>query len=353
MLGTILGLWLSGRVILWSPPFTSDAAGQADAKLKRGADIELTAKASPATAPSDTEATDSFVEGYQAAGRVWKAAPASPPYQRMRDTTASPPVQDLRPHGEGGSNLPAPSPLPPAEGVHRAAGEAGDRDLFEPPPTEEKSWRLDSWVMVREGGTVATVSAGGRPASYGANQIGAVLRYRLGSKASPFLFARASQALVDQGETDLAVGAGFKPFARVPLTPQAELRVTETTGGTLLRPAAYVVTDLQPLAVTEEIEAEAYAQAGYVGGDFATGFIDGQVRIEREAMRMGGSKVRVGAGAWGGAQKGAARLDLGPTASVGARIGDVPVRLHLDYRLRLAGSAEPGSGVTVTLSTGF
>lgn len=208
-------------------------------------------------------------------------------------------------------------------------------------------------MLLREGGSVATPGAGNRPASYGANQVGAVLRYRLAGKASPFLYGRASKALVERGETEVAIGAGLSPFADVPVTAQAEVRLMDTGGQTQLRPAVFVVTELPPLAITERIEAEVYAQAGYVGGEFATGFADGQLRVDRDMLRLGNTEVRLGAGAWGGVQKGASRVDAGPTASVRTRIGKVPVRLNLDYRVRLAGSAEPGSGVAVTLSSGF
>ena len=65
------------------------------------------------------------------------------------------------------------------------------------------------------------------------------------------------------------------------------------------------------------------------------------------------SELRAGAGAWGGAQKGAARLDIGPSASVDFRIGPANGRAQIDYRVKVAGDAEPGDGVAFTLSTGF
>ncbi|MCH2487899.1 MAG: hypothetical protein MK010_09195, partial [Erythrobacter sp.] len=64
-------------------------------------------------------------------------------------------------------------------------------------------------------------------------------------------------------------------------------------------------------------------------------------------------EISIGAGAWGGVQRGAGRLDIGPSASVALRLGRSPVWLSADYRFRIAGDAQPGSGAAVTLSTGF
>lgn len=56
----------------------------------------------------------------------------------------------------------------------------------------------------------------------------------------------------------------------------------------------------------------------------------------------------------GGAQKGAARLDVGPAASAAVGLGESGgARLAVDWRFRVAGSAAPKSGPALTLSAGF
>ena len=105
-------------------------------------------------------------------------------------------------------------------------------------------------------------------------------------------------------------------------------------------------------------QVRGYAQAGWVGGDYATAFVDGQIVADREvaAFDLGKTRdgsLRVGGGAWGGAQRNAERLDAGPSASLVVPVADAPVRLSVDYRFRILGDAEPDSGVAVTLSTGF
>jgi hypothetical protein len=74
-------------------------------------------------------------------------------------------------------------------------------------------------------------------------------------------------------------------------------------------------------------------------------------------MRVGGigkeTEVRAGGGVWGGAERHAARLDVGPTAALSFRLGDAPLRLAVDYRWRVAGDAAPQSGPAFTFSAGF
>jgi hypothetical protein len=134
----------------------------------------------------------------------------------------------------------------------------------------------------------------------------------------------------------------------------AELRLSDQAGATRLRPAALLVTELQPIVLAHEARAEFYGQAGYVGGREATLFADGQARIDRHIVQIGRAELRGGAGAWAGAQKGAARLDAGPSAVLGVPVGERgSARLGLDWRMRVAGDARPGSGLALTLSAGF
>ena len=58
-------------------------------------------------------------------------------------------------------------------------------------------------------------------------------------------------------------------------------------------------------------------------------------------------------GVWSGGQTGAARLDLGPRASLRVATGPATSRLALDWRFRVAGNARPASGPTLTISAGF
>ena len=103
---------------------------------------------------------------------------------------------------------------------------------------------------------------------------------------------------------------------------------------------------------------EAYGGAGFVGGRDATLFADGQAIVAREVVGFDGpansrTRISLGAGAWGGAQKDAQRVDVGPTIWLDTTIGNVPARLSIDWRERVGGDAAPDSGIAATLSTRF
>jgi hypothetical protein len=133
----------------------------------------------------------------------------------------------------------------------------------------------------------------------------------------------------------------------------AEVRATRSQGQTEVRPAVIAVTEIAPVALPLGLTGEGYGQAGWVGGRYATAFADGQARVMRELATAGSTRLRIGAGAWGGAQKFAERLDIGPTIEAEFDTGAVVARLAVDYRVQVAGKASPGDGVAVTLSTGF
>ena len=195
---------------------------------------------------------------------------------------------------------------------------------------------------------------------YGASQAGGVLQYRLApsSRRDPRLYTRAYRALVSRGESELALGASLRPLPRVPVRLAGEVRYTDAAFSETFRPAAYAVTELAPVRLPLGTVLEVYGQGGWVGGPGETPFADGQATVTRPlpvVARLTDERLRLslGAGAWGGAQRDAQRLDLGPTLRLDLRIGKVPARVSVDWRLRVAGDAAPGSGVAATVATGF
>lgn len=227
-----------------------------------------------------------------------------------------------------------------------------------PPPSSLLStrqtglrWSADGWLLWR--GTGGIPSLGG---TYGASQAGAVLRYQLvpGSARHPALYLRASSPVTAPHGAELAIGLALRPLPRVPVVAGAELRVVQSRlGRAALRPAAMLVSEFPPMSAPLGLRAEVYAAAGYVGGRDATAFVDGQVRADRRIMRLGAAELRAGGGLWGGAQRGAARLDIGPSATLFLPLGSGSGRLSADWRLRVSGDAAPPSGPALTLSASF
>lgn len=257
-------------------------------------------------------------------------------------------VAAYREGGGSGSQAEYPDRAGPiAPGVVYAPESA--RDFTQPSPGR---WAMDLWALWRDDTTTPLTS--GRP-SYGRSQVGAVLRYRLDPRSShaPRLHLRATRAMAGARESDLAAGASARPIPSVPLRLAAEARVSETDSGTELRAGAYAVTELPPVDLPAGLRGDAYLQGGYVTGEHATPFVDGQARIARELAATDTFRLTAGGAAWGGAQEDAERLDIGPSAAISFRIGQTRGRLSADYRFRVAGDAEPSSGPALTLTAGF
>lgn len=228
-----------------------------------------------------------------------------------------------------------------------------------------RRWSLDAWLLWRDNPQpgAALVGAG----TYGASQAGAVLRYRIAphSRFDPRAYLRATTTLAGEREVEGAAGIAMRPLRRVPLDLMAEARVLRFMGDpklrpseTRVRPAVMAVVGPPPIALVAGFRAETYAQVGYIGGEGATVFADGQLRTVRDVPLAGvlpeAFRLEAGAGAWGGAQTGVHRVDVGPSAAVGFPIGrHLFGRVAIDWRQRVAGQAEPGSGPVVTLSAGF
>lgn len=182
-----------------------------------------------------------------------------------------------------------------------------------------------------------------------------MLRYSLtpGSLAQAFAYMRAVQALDRSRDGDVAGGLAVRPLAGVPVTAHGEMRVSRRSGRVELRPAAFVAGGFDAVPLIRGIAARGYAQAGFVGGRDATGFVDGSLVAETQAVATADYRLALGTGVWGGAQRGSGRLDIGPSASLNLRVGDGSARLSADYRVRVAGKAAPSDGVALTLSAGF
>ena len=91
---------------------------------------------------------------------------------------------------------------------------------------------------------------------------------------------------------------------------------------------------------------DGYAQGGLVGFNSRDLFVDGGIAFTRPIYRQ----FSGGFGIWGGAQPGLYRIDAGPRVTMRVR-GNV--RVHLDWRQRIAGNAQPGSGPALTLAGDF
>ena len=369
MLVVILLAWTITRIAMWETPWPKLNA-IAPTLLAGGSSAPESQADSvaPANTPSQSSGTNAW-QGYAplppgASVPVEGLSPAQPVHPMGLNGSHSSYVMidGGTPSGHQAMWLAAMSHMPvPVFADHSWVGATLPRHQQPEGQSDPDRWSVDAWAFWRQGSDAALASQGRAP-TYGASQAGAVLNYRLApsAKRDPRAYVRVYRALIDGGESELAAGLSARPVAKLPIRAHAELRATERGGGngTDMRASAFVTTELAPVQLPLGARAEIYAQAGYVGGKDATAFADGQLHILRDLAEFDLADAKpaqfsVGAAAWGGAQEGAQRVDVGPSVRVDLTIGAVPTRLSVDYRERVAGSAEPDSGAAVTLSTRF
>ena len=393
-LGAILGVWVAFRLVFWESPLApafvraESAAAQAFETLVSPQQLRAPKATPEQAAPRGRQgkeparqdwyrpppaalkapvmqpigAIDSAMEGAPAARGTLPAAPSA------QSTTGPLTARQIVGHNlllaAGLSALPMSPLLTPyvaGRGPRAAAVPAAPDPVFAPATAQRfieegaaPRWSMSGWAFLRDGAPAGRQAA--TTPGYGRSQVGAVLAYALAPASAhrPQAYTRATAATEGPREADLAAGLSARPVPGVPVRVAAEARLSLRSGQTELRPAVYAVSELPPQLLPAGMVGEAYAQAGWVGGDFATGFVDGQARITRPVLREESFTLSAGAGTWAGAQRGTSRLDVGPTVSVSFPVSeDVYGRVSADYRLRVAGNAAPASGPALTLSAGF
>jgi hypothetical protein len=183
----------------------------------------------------------------------------------------------------------------------------------------------------------------------GGSQAGLRVTYRLNddTRRPVALSARAYLPIARPSGSEAAIGLDWRPVAGLPVHILAERReAIGREGRSDFSLTVYGGVD-QPIA-RGRLYLQAYGQAGMVGARERDLFADGAVRL---TTRIG--PVHVGGGAWGGAQPGVERLDVGPHASVRVPVGRSGVTVAAEWRFRIAGEAAPASGPALTVATDF
>lgn len=355
-LAGVIALYVGVRIVSWQSPFPSadplidGASGEIIPDLHQSADAssEIEVLRSSAHILSQPNSRDQAILGTDFAKPAFAftslSSPSSlPAYVETFDT----PLTQAPISGAGEGAAP-----------YSSTENATANQLIRSDPGEPSSskWSMDGWLFYRpDRGLDRRGVNGVRPPLYGASQAGLILRYQIapGQGREPAAYVRATAALDDNRQQDIAGGVSAKPLPNIPAIVAAEIRVSRQEGNTEIRPAIFAYTAIDPQPLPHDFRAELYGQAGYVGGDFATPFVDGGLRVDREVRSFDMGQIRVGAGVWGGAQKDTGRLDVGPAVTFTVDIDGTPVRLAADYRHRVAGNAQSQSGVAITVSTGF
>lgn len=320
-IGIVVATWIAVRGLLLWPHADAPASrvAQAIATLPRVLTLERDSVATArAVAARRLVEVRSIPRARRGGADVALSAPVGNYPLRVDSTDkTAPPVSDMRPAAPSGF------PATPAKRASR--------------------WSVSAYAIARRGfGTdLASPLLGG-------GQAGARVVYAVNRSERIGVFARATTPLKD-GPRELAAGVQWQP-TRLPVTMFAEVRAARGLG---IAPvvAAFGGVNAVPLALGFRLDG--YAQGGVIDRHGLQGFADGQVRAARAVATPARLAFDVGAGVWAAVQRGARRVDVGPSVSVLLPAGERLARVTLDWRRRVAGNARPGSGPVLSLGADF
>lgn len=212
-------------------------------------------------------------------------------------------------------------------------------------PARMDRWQLTAWAMLRARQGQSAASDGlAIGSTLGGSQAGARVAYNITRQVAATL--RTTNTVGQRGG-EVALGARIQPVGGIPVWVTAERRQRlGRYGGGRNAFALFFEGGLWDRPLPMNFRLDAYLQGGVVGFNRRDAFIDGAVTATRPVYR----NFSAGLGLWGAAQPGVYRVDAGPRVTMQVRDN---LRVHLDYRQRLAGKAEPGSGPTLTLAGDF
>jgi hypothetical protein len=216
--------------------------------------------------------------------------------------------------------------------------------VFAPPPKPRGLDRLQltSWALMRGTGNRSGLATGG---TLGGSQAGARLTYNFDRRIAASI--RTSAPIGTSRGGEVAAGIKVTPFPSIPVSVTAERRQSIGRGGGGRSAfALFLEGGVYRRPMPWQFELDAYAQAGIVGARRRDLFADGAFTFTRPVF----GRYSAGFGMWGGVQPGLYRIDAGPRVSMKLRDN---LRVHLDYRQRIAGTASPASGPALTLAGDF
>ncbi len=210
-------------------------------------------------------------------------------------------------------------------------------------------WSGSAWALMRgndaRSQAVAGLASGGQ---LGGSQAGVRLFYTPRGKAYA-ITARVSAPLGQRTGREAAIGVALRGrYAGL----IAEQRFALDSAGRNA-PSIFAYGGVSDIILGRGLKFDGYAQSGIVGINRPAAFLDGAARVERDMLSTTRASLAVGAGLWGGAQPGAARIDIGPQIVARVPVAAKAVRITAEWRQRVAGDAAPASGPAVTVGFDF
>ncbi|KQN20582.1 hypothetical protein ASE86_15095 [Sphingomonas sp. Leaf33] len=211
-------------------------------------------------------------------------------------------------------------------------------------PQENRRISVSGWLIARPGrGT----GSGPFAPQLGGSQAGIRIDYALSKAVAATVRLTAPTRGIGR---EMALGVAWRP-AGVPLRVVVEQRIALDAGRG--GPSIGVSGGVSAVPLPANFRLEGYAQAGVIVRNGVERFADGSARATRPLSEGRAVDLDIGLGAWGGAQRGASRLDIGPSLGARVAVAGQRLRVALDWRQRIAGDARPGSGPALSMGLDF
>jgi hypothetical protein len=333
-LGAVGGSWVALRIaIVWQ---ATGSLPEAIRQVVPGAKAEpaaLMAEAPPPRAPAMARGSQRVAVHPAAVAVPGRGFPTADPVRVALALAAAARFGDAIYLGQDG---PLPVRQPPATPT-AAVGGTGSRGLG-------ARLSVSSWMIARDG---TGIGASPTAPQLGGAQGGVRVDYAVGGGFAAT--GRIAAPAAGSGR-ELSLGIAYRPGA-LPVRLVAEQRIALDNSGS--GPALGISGGVSAKPLAAGFKLDGYAQAGAILRRGIEHYADGSLRAARPFTSAGPVQIDAGGGAWGGLQRGVARLEIGP--SVGARIplADRVLRVSLDWRQRIAGNARPGSGPALTIGSDF
>jgi hypothetical protein len=248
--------------------------------------------------------------------------------------------------------LPQPAfPIPPTDAAGKGANTYGAGDelpntaMLPPRRTPQQLLNGGAWIVWRPDAAGQPLGAGGQ---LGGSQVGARLLLPFALKDRLRLSLRAYAPLAQMAAYEVAPGISIHPFPKIPVELIVEQRLR---GGAQVKDATslFIAGGSSVQKPGNAWRTDVYGQAGMVGLDHPLLFADGTATVRKSIE----GRHAIGIGLWGGIQPGLKRLDVGPSATTMIGPPALNIRLSLDWRVRIAGDARPGSGIAISVAKDF
>lgn len=330
--------WATARALLLWP---ADAVPGSHPAIATTAATIAARTGAAARADPTLSARDRFAPAASSSPRVALArafSPARPPLRPPLRLAAAPLAHPVAPTarkpGDPELILLAAMAFP---GAYRIALQPVAGFPAETPPPPASRWSGSAWLIARDGGRARLSSP-----LLGGAQAGARLVRTLDRSGRLAGFVRVDGPLGD-GSPAGAAGIQWRP-GKAPVTLLAEVRADGRTAAPAIGTFGGGVQRLPA-----NFRLEGYGQAGAIARQRVVAYADGQLRVTRPLT----GPFDAGLGAWGAAQPGVARLDIGPTLALPLASRRPSLRVTLDWRHRIAGNARPASGPVLSLGSDF